>query len=354
MRATQESAAPVPDYEPEERDMTGRPVVGITMGDPAGVGPEICLKALAEGETAAICTPVLYGDISILRQVADRLGLPCPGEVVAPDGVAGVQPDGVPRVCDLAAVADGVVPGRVQQACGHAAYRYIETAIGHALAGSIGGVVTAPINKEALALAGVPYPGHTEIFTALTGAKRSCMLLADDAISCSFASTHTSIASVSGKLTESRVYDVIELTADAMARLRGRPVTIGVCGLNPHAGEHGLFGDEEARIIEPAMERARASLGLRLEGPFPPDAAFLPRVRERIDAYVCMYHDQGHIPFKMLAFDSGVNITLGLPIVRTSVDHGTAFDIAWQGKAKISSIMQAVRFALRLSGGIAA
>lgn len=330
--------------------MSDRPVMGLTMGDPAGVGPEICLKAMSEPATTDLCTPVLYGDLTVLRQVVGRLGIECPAEVVTPDGVADIRPDGVPRICDLAALPEGVEPGRVQERCGQAAYRYIETAIGHALAGHIGGVVTAPINKEALNLAGIPHPGHTEIFTALTGASRSCMLLADEAISCSFVTTHTSIANVSARITEARVLDVIELTALAMQRLRGRPVTIGVCGLNPHAGEHGLFGDEESRCIEPAMDLARRMFDLAIEGPFPPDAAFLPRLRERIDAYVCMYHDQGHIPFKMLAFDSGVNITLGLPIVRTSVDHGTAFDIAWQGKAKISSMMQAIRCAVRLAG----
>jgi 4-hydroxythreonine-4-phosphate dehydrogenase len=237
----------------------------------------------------------------------------------------------------------------VQKACGRAAFQYIETAIRLAMEGRIAAVVTAPINKEALNLAGIGYPGHTEIFTALTRTPRSCMLLAADAISCSFVTTHTAYSRAPEAISAGRVLDVIELTSAAMIRLRGRPPRIAVCGLNPHAGEHGLFGDEEARCIEPAIASARGK-GLTVEGPLPPDAAFLPRVRERTDAYVCMYHDQGHIPFKMLAFDTGVNITLGLPIVRTSVDHGTAFDIAWQGKANPSSLRQAIRYAMLLAG----
>lgn len=326
-----------------------RPRLALTMGDPAGVGPELCLRALADPGVRAACLPILFGDLSIAREVADRLGLPCPDAAVAVEGLGALDPDVPAAMVDLAALPPGgVEPGKVQRACGAAAYRYIEAAIGAALAGRVAGVVTAPIHKEALHLAGVPHPGHTEIFTALTQARRSCMLLCDDAISCSFVTTHTAIAQVSPRLSVERIVDVIELTADALARLRGRPARIGVCGLNPHAGEHGLFGGEEARTIEPAMAEARGR-GIAVEGPFPPDAAFLPKLRERIDAYVCMYHDQGHIPFKMLAFDSGVNVTLGLPIVRTSVDHGTAFDIAWQGKANPSSLLQAIRCALRLA-----
>ncbi len=177
------------------------------------------------------------------------------------------------------------------------------------------------------------------------------MMLASDPITTSFVTTHIGIADVPTNIPQERILEVIELTADAMQRLRGKSPRIAVCGLNPHAGEHGLFGrQEEERFIEPAIVAARAR-GFDVEGPLPPDAAFVQSKREQVDAFVCMYHDQGHIPFKMLAFDTGVNITLGLSVIRTSVDHGTAFDIAWQGRASPTSLYQAVRWAARLAGG---
>jgi len=209
--------------------------------------------------------------------------------------------------------------------------------------------VTAPIHKEALNLAGVKFPGHTEIFTALTGAKRSCMMLYSDKLTVSMVTTHVGYHEVPGKLSAERILAVIELTAEAMRRILRREPRLGVCGLNPHAGEHGLFGNrEEETCVEPAVRRAREN-GLHLEGPLVPDAAFTGNVRNKFDAIVTLYHDQGHIPFKMLAFDTGVNLTLGLPIIRTSVDHGTAFDIAWQGKADPQSLFSAIKVAADLA-----
>jgi 4-hydroxythreonine-4-phosphate dehydrogenase len=253
---------------------------------------------------------------------------------------------------DCAAIdAASVVPGAVSKACGRAAYTYIVRSIEAALRTEVAAVATAPIHKEALRLSGVSYPGHTEIFAAKTQASRVCMMLASDEITTSFVTGHMGLIDVPTSITAERVLEVIQLTADAIRRLRGKTPQIAVCGLNPHAGEHGLFGrEEEQRFIEPAIEAARDK-GLDVTGPLPPDAAFLPAQRRRFDAFVCMYHDQGHIPFKMLAFDSGVNVTLGLPIVRTSVDHGTAFDIAWQGRASPTSLFQAVRWAARLAQG---
>jgi 4-hydroxythreonine-4-phosphate dehydrogenase len=211
-------------------------------------------------------------------------------------------------------------------------------------------VVTAPIHKEALSRSGVKFPGHTEIFTALTGAKRSCMMLYSDRLTVSMVTTHIGYTEVPKKLSADRVLDVIELTAGTMRRILGRAPVLGVCGLNPHAGEHGLFGRrEEERCVEPAVRRAREQ-GILAEGPLVPDAVFTSNVRRKYDAIVTLYHDQGHIPFKMLAFDTGVNITLGLPIIRTSVDHGTAFDIAWQGKADPGSLYSAVAVAASLAG----
>jgi 4-hydroxythreonine-4-phosphate dehydrogenase len=329
------------------------PVVAITMGDPAGVGPELCLRALLEPSVQAECIPVVFGDADILARVASACGLSfLAHSVTLPDWKESPRPE-VPTVVDCKAIGGAaVVPGTVAQACGHAAYTYIETSIQAALRGEVDAVATAPIHKEALHLAGVPFPGHTEIFASLTNADRACMMLASDPITTSFVTTHIGIADVPTSIPQERILEVIELTADAMQRLRGASPHIAVCGLNPHAGEHGLFGrEEEERFIEPAIAAARAK-GLDVEGPLPPDAAFVQSKRDQVDAFVCMYHDQGHIPFKMLAFDTGVNITLGLPVVRTSVDHGTAFDIAWQGVASPTSLYQAIRWAARLAAGL--
>ena len=228
---------------------------------------------------------------------------------------------------------------------------YIAEAITAALAGKIAGVVTAPIHKDSLHLSGVDFPGHTEIFTALTGTQRSCMMLFSDKLTVSMATTHIGYAAVPQKLSVARILNVIELTAQALRQMLRREPRLGVCGLNPHAGEHGLFGQrEEERLVIPAVKRARQKK-INVIGPHVPDAAFTAGGRKNFDAIVTLYHDQGHIPFKMLAFDTGVNLTLGLPIIRTSVDHGTAFDIAWQGKAEPTSLFAAIRVAADLARG---
>ena len=335
----------------QNRSKTGTPpVVALTIGDPAGIGPEICLRAVHDPSVRAACVPIIIGDWDILRLVAKRCKLPQPSCIASKSDWEHGRCDGMPDVVDCAAVdARSVQPGKVQKACAQAAYEYIRTAIQAALERRIGAVATAPVHKEALKLAKIPYPGHTEIFAALTKARRACMMLASDEITVSFVTTHIGYADVTSKLTKARIVDVIELTADAVARLRAVQPRIVVCGLNPHAGENRLFGyGEEEKYIKPAVARAR-SKGLRVEGPISPDAAFLPERRRGVDAFVCMYHDQGHIPFKMLAFDRGVNVTLGLPIVRTSVDHGTAFDIAWSGRASACSMIEAVLWAARLA-----
>ncbi len=265
------------------------------------------------------------------------------------DWKAGAQPS-APCVLDLAGIdAERVRPGTFNANTGRVSYAYIEAAIEAALAGRVAAVVTAPINKEALHAAGIPYPGHTEIFAERTSASRWCMLQYSAQITCSFVTVHVGYAQVPQLLTEARILEVIELTAAALRRIRQREPHLVVCGLNPHAGEHGLFGNlEEERLIVPAIAAARRQ-GIDLEGPLPPDTAFLPEKRQTTDAFVCMYHDQGHIPLKALAFDSAVNTTLGLPIIRTSVDHGTAGDIAWQGKARPGSLLAAVDLALKLA-----
>jgi 4-hydroxythreonine-4-phosphate dehydrogenase len=352
-----------------------RPVIGLTLGDPAGIGPEICLRALREPAVLDSCVPVLFGDAGVIRRVREHVKSSSssfsPSKSLAKSGTRARTKDEdenyrvlslvewgnwgrveEPMMVDCGAIdAASIKPGEISAACGKAGYLYIEHAIRAAMKGKISGVVTAPIHKEALHLAGVKHPGHTEIFTALTGAKRSCMMLYSDKLTVSMVTTHIGYRDVPGKLSAARVLDVIELTAEAMRWMLHREPLIGVCGLNPHAGEHGLFGQqEEERFIEPAVAQAKKS-GIAIEGPLPPDAAFTTAQRKKFDAMVTLYHDQGHIPFKMLAFDTGVNLTLGLPIVRTSVDHGTAFDIAWQGLADPQSLFAAVRVATELAAG---
>jgi len=333
--------------------MNAKPILGLTLGDPAGIGPEICLRALREPAVLERCTPVLFGDAGVLKRVAQAAGIPGADCRVVPVSELDERVEiREPLLADCGAIdAAKVTPGQISAVCGRAGYRYIERAIQAALAGKIDGVVTAPIHKESLHLSGVKHPGHTEIFTALTGAKRSCIMLYSDQLTVSMATTHVGYHEVPKNLSAGRVLDVIELTAQAMRRILQREPRLGVCGLNPHAGEHGLFGNhEEERFVEPAVKTAR-DRGLQIEGPLVPDAAFTAGQRKRFDALVTLYHDQGHIPFKMLAFDTGVNITLGLPIIRTSVDHGTAFDIAWQGRAEATSLVSAISVAASLAGG---
>ncbi len=325
-----------------------KPVLGLTMGDPAGIGPEICLKAMCEPSVLKRCTPVLFGDVGVLERISKKPLQFLP--ILRARDLSNVAPINEPLIVDCGAIdVRKIKPGEVSAACGRAGYIYIERAIAAALAGKIDGVVTAPIHKESLNLTGVKFPGHTEIFTALTQSKRSCMMLFSDKITVSMVTTHIGYHEVPGKLSVERVLNVIELTAATMRLMLQREPRIGVCGLNPHAGEHGLFGQrEEEKFVEPAV-RLALKKKLNVAGPLVPDAVFTTGQRKKYDAIVCLYHDQGHIPFKMLAFDTGVNITLGLPIIRTSVDHGTAFDIAWQGKADVTSLFSAISVAARLA-----
>jgi len=327
------------------------PRIAVTMGDPAGIGPEICLRLLAHAETAHVAVPIIFGDAGVLRRVAEKLALPFTARIITrAEWPQMAREIAEPTVLDLDVItAEDVLPGRVDARCGDAAFRYVVASIDAALAGEVDAVATAPLHKEALHAAGHDFPGHTEIFATRMRAGRSCMMLTAPEITCSLVTVHVGLGEVAGLLTTERIREVIDLTAAALRRLRGREPRLAVCGLNPHAGEGGIFGQrEEERIIAPAVAAARAA-GLDIEGPLSPDTAFLPARRARTDAYVCMYHDQGLIPLKALAFDSAINTTLGLPVVRTSVDHGTAFDIAWQGTANPASLYEAVRLAARLS-----
>lgn len=327
------------------------PKLAVTMGDPAGVGPEICLRLLANPELREICVPVIFGDAAVLARCAREAGIAAPQRIIAQfDWPQVANSLDAPAVLDLHGFnQSGFMPGTVSAATGAAAYGYVMESIRAAEVGEVAAVVTAPMNKEALHAAGIHYPGHTEIFAEKTQAKRSCMAFFSDELNCSLVTVHVGYQKVPGLLSTRRILDVIELTADAVRKVRGRAPKLAVCGLNPHAGEHGLFGNrEEEQIILPAIEAARKQ-GLDVIGPLPPDTAFIASRRRSTDAFICMYHDQALIPLKALAFDSAVNTTLGLPIVRTSVDHGTACDIAWQGRANPNSLFEAVKLAVKLA-----
>ncbi len=326
-----------------------KPVIAVTMGDPAGVGPEVCLHLMRCEALCQRCSPMIFGDAATLHRVARQCGWPDDFEVLPAASWRQGTDIGSPCVLDLGGIDPRkVTPGQFHADTGRASYAYILAAIKAAQAARVAAVVTAPINKEALHAAGIHFPGHTEIFAQQTATTRWCMMQYSDAITCSFVTVHVGYAEVPALLNERRILEVIQLTATALHRIRGREPRLVVCGLNPHAGEHGLFGNrEEETIIIPAIAAARRQ-GIYVEGPLPPDTAFLPDKRQSTDAFICMYHDQGHIPVKALAFDSAVNTTLGLPIIRTSVDHGTAGDIAWQGIARPDSLFAAVDLALRL------
>ena len=336
----------------------GRPVLGVTMGDPAGVGPEIVLAlaaALAEGgrgapaglaEIAGRCSVVVIGDRGVLDERAALLGRTNPCVPVEGPGQIRSGAASEPLLLDLANVEPGSVrPGRVSAATGRAAVEYVLRAVELAKAGTIQAVVTAPIHKEAAHRAGYEIPGHTELLARETGTRVYAMMLVGGGLRVVLVTTHLPLAEVAGRLTSEAVEEKIVLAARGLGELGVRGGRIAVAGLNPHAGEGGILGSEEERIIAPAVRRARER-GLDVEGPLPPDSLFHHAYRGRYQVVVCMYHDQGLIPLKMLALHTGVNITLGLPFVRTSVDHGTALDLAGTGRADPASLVQAVRTAL--------
>jgi 4-phospho-D-threonate 3-dehydrogenase / 4-phospho-D-erythronate 3-dehydrogenase len=313
-----------------------RPMIGLTMGDPAGIGPELCLEMLANEVLMGICRIRIYGSLALLRRVAQQLSLAVP------------DPDCIVDDPELDALR--VMPGVVQAGCGAAAARCVERAVADALAGRLAAVVTAPLHKGALHAAGYAYPGHTEMLAQLTGQADVCMMMASRELQVCLVSAHVGLAQVPACVTPDRVLKTIQLADRALRDQGVAAPRITVCGVNPHAGEAGAFGREDEDVVVPAVAEACAA-GYRVRGPLPADTAFLSFVRAQTDVYVAMYHDQGLIPFKMLAFETGVNVTLGLPIVRTSPDHGTAFDLAWRGTASGSSMHEAVCMAVRMRSG---
>ena len=335
------------------------PILGITMGDPAGIGPEIATKALADAAVRKAARAFVIGDARVVGAATRVARIDLPVRTIARVGDAVFSRD-VIEVLDLAnADPARFTVGRVSAVCGRAAYEYVERGVQLAQAGEIDAIVTGPINKEALAQAGVPHSGHTEILASLTGTKAYAMLLMGRELRVIHVTTHVALRRVPELVTRERVLRTIRLGHDAMRRFGMAAPRIAVCGLNPHAGESGLFGDEEQVAIQPAIAEARAD-GIDTTGPYPADTLMSRAAGGEFDLVVAMYHDQGHVPVKTLGFRydhagkawvglSGVNVTVGLPILRVSVDHGTAFDRAGQGTANPESMVEAIMVAAQMA-----
>jgi 4-phospho-D-threonate 3-dehydrogenase / 4-phospho-D-erythronate 3-dehydrogenase len=335
-----------------------RPILGISAGDPAGIGPEITAKSLALYDIYEICKPLVVCDAGIMEQIIALYGLPLKVNAVSkPED--GQYNFGTVDVLDLKNIDHAAFQfNGVSIMTGKASYEYVAKVIELAMAGVIDATITGPIHKEAILKAGFHFAGHTEIYAALTNTKDYTMMLADGGFRVVHVSTHVSLSDAIKRVKKDRVLAVIQLAFDALKKIDIENPRIAVAGLNPHAGENGLFGHEEIDEIIPAIKAAQKS-GINVEGPFPPDTIF-PKMRGgQYDVVVCMYHDQGHIPTKLLGFNynhernrweglSGINITLGLPIIRVSVDHGVAFDKGGKGEANPESMIQAIRYGARL------
>lgn len=329
-------------------DATERPRLVITMGDPAGIGPEIVLKALSHQGLYRRCRPLVIGDRRVLARAMDWDGVPpLTIEPVASADEAAYRPGSV-TLLDLQNADPRACPvGKVSASSGRAAVEYVQQACDLCLEGTAAAMVTAPLNKDAMNRAGFAYAGHTELLAERTGADKVTMLLTGPSLRVVHVSTHVALAEAVRRVQRDRVLEVIDLAYRGCRALGIEAPRIAVAGLNPHAGERGLFGDQESREIMPAVDVARAR-GWDVSDPQPPDTVFLRAKQGAYDIVVAMYHDQGHIPMKLLAFDEGVNVSLGLPIIRTSVDHGTAFDIAGTGVARETSLLAAIDVALQM------
>ena len=325
------------------------PLIAITMGDPAGIGPEIIVKAMSEQTVFAQSRPVVLGDEGVLSDAARRSKVPVKiKRIEAPE--EGVFRRGILNLISLTDLSHEVVPlGAPRSQGGAAAYRYIERGVQLAQRGSVDALVTAPISKEALNAAGYPFPGHTELLAKMTGSGDNVMMLAGPRLRVALVTTHLPLRQVPDALTSERITRTIEITSQGLKAYWGiQSPQLAVAGLNPHAGEGGIFGSEEQEIILPAVEECRQK-GMAVFGPLPADSLFFHAASGRYDAVVSMYHDQGLIPLKLLHFRDGVNITLGLPIIRTSVDHGTGYDIAGQGVADPTSLINAILLAAKMA-----
>lgn len=333
----------------KKQDKPNKPLLGITMGDPAGIGPEVIAKALAGISLRRVCRPIVIGSFPVMEQMIRSLRLKL--RVVRVEG----HEAAAPRATDVAVLDPlekplGKFPrGVAAPETGAVSVRFIKKAVELAQLGCIDGIVTAPINKEAINMAGCHFPGHTELLADLTKTQESGMMIVGGPLKIMFATTHVAIKDLPSLLTQDKIEQAIRLAHLALKDLFGmKKPRVGVAALNPHAGEHGLFGDEEARVILPAARAAQAQ-GIRASDPLPADTLFGKAARGEYDAVVALYHDQGLIPLKLVAFGTCVNLTVGLPIIRTSVDHGTAFDIVGKGIADPGSLIQAITLAARLT-----
>lgn len=330
-----------------------KPLLAITMGDPAGIGPEIIVKALQLPKVWRVCRPLVVGSVSVFAQTASRLRLPLTIVQVSDHDSGNVRQiwrrGRLPLFDPFPEAVWPIHMGHASARAGDMAVKCIQSAVRLAQAGCVGGVVTAPINKKAMYMAGHQYPGHTEMLAELTNAKESGMLIMGGPFKIFFTTTHLPLRDVAKALTMPKILKAIRVTHFGLKQLFGmKKPSIAVAGFNPHAGENGLFGDEEGRLILPAIKRAKA-LGIACSGPYPADTMFAKALNGAFDGMVALYHDQGLIPLKTVAFGHCVNITVGLPILRTSVDHGTAFDIAGKGKADPTSLVDAILMAAQLA-----
>lgn len=308
--------------------------IAITIGDPAGIGPEIVLKAIMSHEIEGICEPIIIGDIAVVEEAVEKLNMPV-------------------DLNNLKIINTGEIKDRNFYRCkpsaegGRACVSYIKKAVELALNKEVYAIVTAPISKESLKMAGFKCPGHTEMLAELTSTKAYAMMFYSDNLKLILVTIHTALRNVPDLIKKEKVLKTITLAKKSCDMMGIENPRIAVAGLNPHAGEAGIFGDEEIKEIIPAVNEARTS-GISVSGPYPADTLFHKAYNGEFDIIVCMYHDQGLIPLKMIAFDKAVNVTIGLPIIRTSPDHGTAYDIAWKGIANPSSMIEAIKLAIRL------
>ena len=328
-----------------------KPILAITMGDPGGIGPEIIAKALAHSDVFDHSRPLVIGERRALEAAIRITGRPLEVRCVDQPTEAG-EHVGIVDLIDLANIdIERIGRARVNPEVGRAAYEYLERATQLALRDEVGAIVTAPLNKEALSEAGWVGVGHTELLARFAGVpdKSVAMMLASKRLRVVHVSTHVSLRRAIEMVTPERIVTAARLAGDTARDIVGREPHLAIAGLNPHAGEHGLFGSEEQEFIEPAIQQLRAE-GWHVSGPMSPDTVFLRAAAGEFDAVIAMYHDQGHIPSKFAGFDDTVNVTLGLPIVRTSVDHGTAYDIAGTGTANEANLLAAIDLAAQMAG----
>lgn len=319
--------------------------IAITMGDPGGIGPEVIVKALHKPGIRNLCVPIVIGNAEVMHQAVNLGRLPMKVRVIS-DLSDSVPDAGVIEVIEVRSRLSAK-KGAPSKSAGTAIVKYIKKALDLAMENEVAAIVTAPISKESLKLADHPWPGHTELLADLTHTKDYAMMFVSAKLKVILCTIHTALKNVPGKITEGLVLRTIKNAVLGMRMLGIKDPRIAVAGLNPHAGEAGIIGKEETLFIGPAVKKARKD-GLDVTGPYPPDVVFHRAYNGDFDITVCMYHDQGLVPFKMLAFDSGVNVTVGLPVIRTSPDHGTAFDLVGKNKANPSSMIEAIKLACRL------